>query len=77
MERKEISGYPSIDKPWLKYYSEEAINTPIPECTIYEYLWINNKDQFQNSCCRRYLPGENPENRRQHQFEENHRRTTF
>ena len=23
---KKLTGYPSIDKPWLKYYSEEAIN---------------------------------------------------
>lgn len=38
------TGYPSIDKPWLKYYSDEAINTPLPECTIYEYLVQNNKD---------------------------------
>lgn len=38
------TGYPSIDKPWLKYYSEEAINAPLPECTIYEYLYENNKD---------------------------------
>ena len=22
---QELTGYPSIDKPWLKYYSEEAI----------------------------------------------------
>ena len=41
---KELTGYPSIDKPWLKYYSEEALNAPLPECTIYEYLWNNNKD---------------------------------
>ena len=40
---KKLTGYPSIDKPWLKYYSEEAINVPLPECTIYEYLWENNK----------------------------------
>ena len=25
------TGYPSIDKPWLKYYSQEAINAPLPE----------------------------------------------
>ena len=43
-ENKPLTGYPSIDKPWLKYYSEEAINAPLPECTIYEYLWENNKD---------------------------------
>ena len=24
MEHKKLTGYPSIDKPWLKYYSEEA-----------------------------------------------------
>lgn len=39
-----MTGYPSIDKPWLKYYSEEAISVPLPECTIYEYLWECNKE---------------------------------
>ena len=43
-----LTGYPSIDKPWLKYYSEEAINAPLPECTIYEYLYESNKDYLQN-----------------------------
>ena len=37
-EAKELTGYPSIDKPWLKYYSEETINAPLPECTIFEYM---------------------------------------
>ncbi len=45
---KELTGYPSIDKPWLKYYSEEAINAPLPECTIYDYMWNNNKDHLSN-----------------------------
>ena len=45
---KKLTGYPSIDKPWLKYYSEEAINAPLPECTIYEYIWNNNKDHLNN-----------------------------
>lgn len=40
----ELTGYPSIDKPWLKYYSEEAINTPLPEGTIYEYMRENNRN---------------------------------
>ena len=44
MNEKKLTGYSSIDKPWLKYYSEEAINAPMPECTIYEYLEQNNKD---------------------------------
>ena len=34
--------YPSIDKPWLKYYSEEAITQDIPEAKIYDYI---------SSCC--------------------------
>lgn len=45
---KGLTGYPSIDKPWLKYYSEEAINAPLPECTIYEYLWENNKNHLDD-----------------------------
>ena len=38
------TGYPSVDKPWLKYYSEKTINTQLDECTLYEYLIKNNKD---------------------------------
>lgn len=49
-----MTGYPSIDKPWLKYYSEEALNTPLPKCTIYEYLWKNNKD-FQTNVALNYF----------------------
>ena len=48
MEEKQMTGYPSIDKPWLKYYTEEAINATLPECTIYEYLWESNKDYQSN-----------------------------
>ena len=44
MEEKKLTGYPSIDKPWLKYYSEEAIKSPLPKCTLYEYFYENNKD---------------------------------
>lgn len=47
MEEKKLTGYPSIDKPWLKYYSDEAINSPLPECTIYEYIWNHNKDHLE------------------------------
>ncbi len=47
-EYKNLTGYPSIDKPWLKYYSAEAINAPLPECTVYDYLWKSNKDYPNN-----------------------------
>lgn len=45
---KKLTGYPSIDRPWKKYYSDEVINAPLPECTIYEYLWENNKDHLND-----------------------------
>lgn len=38
-----LTGYPSIDKPWLKYYTPEAINAKVPDCSIYEYLWKCNQ----------------------------------
>lgn len=54
MEEKKLTGYPSIDKPWLKYYSDEAISHPLPECTIYEYFYANNKD-FPNDIALEYM----------------------
>lgn len=47
MEKGQIkTGYPSIDKPWLKYYSQDAIDAPLPECTMYEMVWNNNKEHL-------------------------------
>ncbi len=43
MQNQNLTGYPSIDKPWLKYYTNEAIETPITELSIYEYLRENNQ----------------------------------
>ena len=42
MGEKKLTGYPSIDKPWLKYYSEEAINGQLPTGSIYSYMFSNN-----------------------------------
>jgi hypothetical protein len=33
--RKNPTGYPSIDKPWLKYYDKEFLARPIPAMNIY------------------------------------------
>ena len=38
----ELTGFPSIDKPWLKYYSKEAIQAELPECTILQYIKHKN-----------------------------------
>ena len=39
---KKLTGYPSIDRPWLKYYTEEEINAETPKCSIYEKIYENN-----------------------------------
>lgn len=41
------TGFPSVDKPWLKMYSEETVNAQIPECSIYEFLKMKNSDYLQ------------------------------
>lgn len=42
----EITGYPSIDMPWLKYYTEEQILAPIPNMTALEYLKLLNNNNL-------------------------------
>lgn len=44
------TGYPSIDKPWLKYYRKEVINAPLPTGSMYEYVYENNKKSSQRYC---------------------------
>ena len=39
----ELTGYPSIDKPWLKYYTAEALAKPPVKSTIFERIYENNK----------------------------------
>ena len=41
-------GYPSIDKPWLKYYSHEAISASLPECSLFDHLYNSNKDHLDD-----------------------------
>lgn len=52
MGNADLTGYASIDKPWLKYYSEEAINLPLPYCSMYEYLYECNKDCLNNTALK-------------------------
>lgn len=44
MEEKKLTGYPSIDKPWLKYYDPEFLKKPIPAMNIYTYLKTMTKE---------------------------------
>lgn len=49
MYNQKLTGYPSIDKPWLKYYSEEAINAPLPERTVWENICERNKNHLTDT----------------------------
>ena len=53
-EEKKLTGYPSIDKPWMKYYSEEAINAPLPKMSMYEYIWEKNKTHLEQIALKYY-----------------------
>lgn len=40
------TGYPSIDKPWLKYYDEEALHAQPAACTVYQNIYRHNKEHL-------------------------------
>lgn len=44
-----LTGYPGKDKPWLKYYDEEAIIKDGPKCSVYEMIYQSNKDYLENN----------------------------
>ena len=51
---KQLTGYPSIDKPWLKFYSKEIIDTPLPNGTLYEVVYNLNKDNLEKTAIEYY-----------------------
>ena len=44
-----LTGYPSIDKPWLKYYKKEQIEKILPQCSMYEYVKERCKEYLENT----------------------------
>ena len=53
LDNNPVPHLPSLDKPWLKYYTDEAINMALPEKTIYEAVFDNNH-LYQNDTAFRY-----------------------
>lgn len=51
---KKITGYASIDKPWQKYYSKDAITASIPELTAYQYMVSQNEDNLSTKAIMYY-----------------------
>lgn len=39
-----LTGYPSIDKPWMKYYSEEALRAELPVGSMFDYVFRRNAE---------------------------------
>ena len=48
------TGYPSVDKPWLKYYSEKELNYTIPECKIVDNLY-KYIDKYENEIALEFM----------------------
>lgn len=40
------TGYASIDKQWLKYYSDDVIKSEMPNSTIYQQIYEKNQDNL-------------------------------
>lgn len=51
MEKK-LTGYPSIDKPWLKYYSDSQIMANLPHYKAYDYVFDSNKKHLDTVAFR-------------------------
>ncbi len=49
-DEKILTGVPSIDKPWLKYYSKEALMQDIPEIKMYDYATRCFRGHEKNLC---------------------------
>lgn len=49
MKNATPTGYPSIDRPWLKFYSEKALSTPLEPCGMYDFMYERNKDRLDGT----------------------------
>ena len=38
----ELTGVPSVDKPWLKNYGEEVMHRSLPDGSMYDYMTFCN-----------------------------------
>ena len=47
-------GYASIDKPWLKYYTEENVIEEAPKMTAYNNLYVSNKNHMEDVAVEYY-----------------------
>lgn len=43
-----LTGYPSLDKPWMDYYDKELSSEDIPRCSAYQMLFQNNQSNLND-----------------------------
>ena len=48
-EEGTLTGKPSLDKPHLKFYPEEALLDELPSNTMYGYLYEQNKTHMSDT----------------------------
>lgn len=49
MNERELTGYPSIDKPWQQFYSEAALRASLPGGSMYDYMAACNADRLEKT----------------------------
>lgn len=49
-----MTGFPSLDKTWLKYYDDNIIMETTPKKTVFEYLYENNKENLNDVAIEYY-----------------------
>ena len=53
-EEKTLTGYPSVDKPWEKYYSDSVKRFVFPKTTMYRCIYNNNKQNLNRIAMEYY-----------------------
>jgi len=51
---RKLTGFPHIDKPWLRFYSEEQIHSEIPHKSLYRYIYDINEPYLHEKAVTYY-----------------------
>ena len=43
-----MTGYPNIDRPWLKYYKKQPSEIEYPKTTLFQFAWDNSKNNLED-----------------------------
>lgn len=52
--KKEMTGYASIDKPWLDHYTYDEVNVEFPSMNMKQYLFKCNEFNLENTAINYY-----------------------